>query len=129
LPIEGFAWQPEVLEAYGEAVANDGAEGRLVMIFNSAPGAWTSWERHPAGDELVICLIAERPSVAPQLRRTAASLVREITEVRVSAISGARVVWSWAPGLITHMRSHRQRRRMASIREGDCSTSRTGSVE
>lgn len=55
-PIEGFAWQPGVLEAYAAAVADDGAEGRMVMIFDSDRGSWTSWERHPAGDELVICL-------------------------------------------------------------------------
>lgn len=56
LPIEGFAWDPAVLESYSTAVAADGAEGRMVMLFDSSPGPWTSWERHPAGDEMVICL-------------------------------------------------------------------------
>jgi quercetin dioxygenase-like cupin family protein len=55
LLMDGFAWDPEVLEAYTTAVAADGAEGRMVMIFDSE-GSWTSWERHPAGDELVVCL-------------------------------------------------------------------------
>jgi quercetin dioxygenase-like cupin family protein len=55
MPIEGFAWEPEVLESYTAAVAADGAEGRLVMIFDG-DSSWTSWERHPAGDELVVCL-------------------------------------------------------------------------
>ena len=55
MPVEGFAWDPEVLAAYGAAVAGDGPEGRMVMIFD-ATGPWTSWERHPAGDEVVICL-------------------------------------------------------------------------
>ena len=53
--VEGFAWEPDVLDAYVAAVAGDGSEGRLVMIFE-ADGPWTSWERHPAGDEVVICL-------------------------------------------------------------------------
>jgi quercetin dioxygenase-like cupin family protein len=55
MPIEGFAWEPEVLESYSAAVAADGAEGRMVAIFDG-DASWTSWERHPAGDELVICL-------------------------------------------------------------------------
>ena len=55
LPIEGFAWEPEVLESYSAAVEADGPEGRMVMIFDG-DGSWTSWERHPAGDELVVCL-------------------------------------------------------------------------
>lgn len=54
-PVEGFAWEPEVLESYSAAVAADGAEGRMVMIFDGED-SWTSWERHPAGDEVVICL-------------------------------------------------------------------------
>jgi quercetin dioxygenase-like cupin family protein len=53
--VEGFAWDPEVLEAYVAAVADDGAEGRMVMLFD-ARASWTSWERHPAGEEVVICL-------------------------------------------------------------------------
>ncbi|MQA17205.1 MAG: cupin domain-containing protein [Pseudonocardiaceae bacterium] len=55
MPVEGFGWDPDVLEAYGSAVADDGAEGRLLMIFEGA-GSGTYWERHPAGDEVVICL-------------------------------------------------------------------------
>ncbi|NEC10455.1 cupin domain-containing protein [Streptomyces sp. SID7909] len=53
--IEGFAWDPEVLRAYSTAVAADGAEGRMVMIFDG-DGPGEHWESHPAGDELVVCL-------------------------------------------------------------------------
>ena len=56
MPVEGFAWDPEVLAAYSAAVAADGLEGRMVMIFPASPGSWTNWERHPAGEEVVICL-------------------------------------------------------------------------
>lgn len=56
MPMEGFAWEPAVLESYMAAAAADGAEGRMVAIFDSGDGPWTSWERHPAGDEVVICL-------------------------------------------------------------------------
>ncbi|WP_105970643.1 cupin domain-containing protein [Streptomyces geranii] len=54
-PVEGFAWDPEVLHAYSAAVAADGAEGRMVTIFDG-DGLGGHWERHPAGDELVVCL-------------------------------------------------------------------------
>jgi mannose-6-phosphate isomerase-like protein (cupin superfamily) len=55
LPIDGFAWDPDALEAYAKATADDGPEGRLVMVFESRD-PWTVWERHPAGDEVVVCL-------------------------------------------------------------------------
>ncbi|WP_037687584.1 cupin domain-containing protein [Streptomyces aureocirculatus] len=54
-PVEGFAWDPEVLHAYSAAVAADGAEGRMVTIFDG-DGLGDHWESHPAGDELVVCL-------------------------------------------------------------------------
>ncbi|WP_026313956.1 cupin domain-containing protein [Actinomadura flavalba] len=53
--VEGFAWEPDVLRAYSAAVAADGAEGRMVMIFDG-DGPGEHWESHPAGDELVVCL-------------------------------------------------------------------------
>ncbi|MFE0416501.1 cupin domain-containing protein [Streptomyces tendae] len=54
-PVEGFAWTPEALQAYSAAVAADGAEGRMVTILDG-DGPGDHWERHPAGDELVVCL-------------------------------------------------------------------------
>ncbi|WP_345108745.1 cupin domain-containing protein [Streptomyces drozdowiczii] len=54
-PIEGFAWDPDVLHAYSTLVAADGVEGRMVMIFDGE-GRGEHWESHPAGDELVVCL-------------------------------------------------------------------------
>lgn len=42
-------------EAYAQAHGGDGAEGRLVSIFSfSEP--WSTWEVHPEGEELVLCL-------------------------------------------------------------------------
>jgi mannose-6-phosphate isomerase-like protein (cupin superfamily) len=55
LAVEGFGWDPGVLAAYAAAVADDGAEGRLVMVFQGS-GSWETWERHRAGDEVVVCL-------------------------------------------------------------------------
>jgi quercetin dioxygenase-like cupin family protein len=55
LAVEGFEWDGGVLAAYAAAVADDGAEGRMVMVFRDSR-SWEAWERHPAGDEVVVCL-------------------------------------------------------------------------
>jgi quercetin dioxygenase-like cupin family protein len=55
-PVAGFAWDPGVLQAYSSAVADDGVEGRMVMVFDASGAGSDTWERHPAGDEVVICL-------------------------------------------------------------------------
>lgn len=47
----GTAWY----EAYAARTAADGAEGRLVAL-HEFTSDWGSWEMHPAGDELVVCL-------------------------------------------------------------------------
>lgn len=41
-------------ESYGQRVAPDGFEGRLVTL-HSFDGAWDVWEMHPNGTELVLC--------------------------------------------------------------------------
>jgi len=47
----GMEWY----EQYGARTATDGVEGRLVSIHTfSKP--WDSWEMHPHGEELVVCL-------------------------------------------------------------------------
>ena len=52
--------QPEFtgMEWYGDYVArnaDDGAEGRLVSLHRFAAD-WDSWEMHPAGAEVVVCV-------------------------------------------------------------------------
>jgi mannose-6-phosphate isomerase-like protein (cupin superfamily) len=42
-------------ETYGAAHAADGVEGRLVS-WHTFTSSWDSWEVHPNGDELVVCL-------------------------------------------------------------------------
>ncbi len=51
--LEGFDWSPERLAAYESESKGDGPDGRMVMMFEMS-GSWTNWERHPAGDEVVI---------------------------------------------------------------------------
>ena len=43
---------------YVERNASDASEGRLVSLYTFTEN-WTSWERHPAGDEAVICTAGE----------------------------------------------------------------------
>ncbi|WP_260482752.1 cupin domain-containing protein [Sphingomicrobium flavum] len=50
----GMEWY----EAYAERVAADGAEGRLVSMYDF-DADWDNWEMHPRGDELVVCLEGE----------------------------------------------------------------------
>lgn len=45
-------------EDYSARHGADGAEGRLVAL-HSFDADWTSWEMHPAGDEVVLCLEGE----------------------------------------------------------------------
>ena len=58
----GMDWYAD----YAARTEADGDEGRLVTISHFTEN-WESWERHPAGDELVVCLsgamtvIQERP--------------------------------------------------------------------
>lgn len=48
---DGLEWY----EAYGQRHCADGREGRLVSEYAFSEN-WDSWEMHPAGDEVVICI-------------------------------------------------------------------------
>ena len=50
-PFDGMEWYAE----YAARVAGDGAEGRLVSYYTFTE-SWDSWEMHPAGAEVVICI-------------------------------------------------------------------------
>jgi mannose-6-phosphate isomerase-like protein (cupin superfamily) len=47
----GMEWY----EAYSDRNAADGREGRLVGL-HRFDESWTSWEVHPVGEEVVLCL-------------------------------------------------------------------------
>jgi uncharacterized cupin superfamily protein len=67
-PLPDFAWSPEYLEAYASRFASDGSEGRLVCVV-AQDATWDSWERHPAGDEVVV-LLSGRVDVVQDLDGT-----------------------------------------------------------
>jgi uncharacterized cupin superfamily protein len=54
-PLPDFQWTPEYLAEYSSRASSDGDEGRLVCI-NPVAATWDSWERHPAGEEVVVLL-------------------------------------------------------------------------
>lgn len=50
----GMEWYAE----YTQRTRDDGPEGRLVSLYDFSAN-WDSWEVHPEGDELVVCLSGE----------------------------------------------------------------------
>jgi quercetin dioxygenase-like cupin family protein len=56
--LERFDGTPDWYMRYGQAHAADGFEGRLVSM-HRFDESWDSWERHPNGDELVLCVEGE----------------------------------------------------------------------
>jgi quercetin dioxygenase-like cupin family protein len=53
--LDQFDGTPDWYQRYGEKFAADGAEGRLVSMFTFTE-PWTTWEMHPNGHELVLCV-------------------------------------------------------------------------
>ncbi|HEX5588203.1 MAG TPA: cupin domain-containing protein [Acidimicrobiia bacterium] len=52
-PLPDFEFSPEYLSAYGARTEADGDDGRLVL-YDRQDASWTTWERHPAGEEVVV---------------------------------------------------------------------------
>lgn len=50
-----FSWTEECLAGYEEDTREEGSDGRLVSLLPHTSD-WETWERHPAGDELVVAL-------------------------------------------------------------------------
>jgi hypothetical protein len=65
VPQPAFAGMPWY-EAYAQRTAGDGAEGRLISLYEFDE-SWDTWEMHPAGDELVVCLAGEITLIQEQL--------------------------------------------------------------
>ncbi len=65
IAIPDFEWTPEFLARYATEHATDGDEGRLVMM-GATDSSWTTWERHPAGEEVVI-VVSGRMTLVQEL--------------------------------------------------------------
>ena len=55
---EEFTGAMDWYERYGARTTADGVEGRLVSL-HSFSSPWESWEMHPSGDELVVCVAGQ----------------------------------------------------------------------
>ena len=55
VPFGDADWSPEWLARYEQSFAADGDDSRMVCVFPQS-ASWTTWERHPAGEELVVLL-------------------------------------------------------------------------
>jgi hypothetical protein len=53
--LDAFDGTPSWYERYGQEHSDDGREGRLVSM-HSFDSPWTTWEMHPNGHELVLCV-------------------------------------------------------------------------
>ncbi len=60
-----FSWSAEQIESYRARFAADGKDGRLVCVITQE-ATWDSWERHPAGEEVVF-LISGRVDVVQDI--------------------------------------------------------------
>jgi quercetin dioxygenase-like cupin family protein len=68
-PLPDFEWSPSYLEDYERRFASDGVEGRLVVLSPQVE-TWDFWERHPAGEEVVV-LLTGRCDLVQELDGTA----------------------------------------------------------
>jgi len=76
--------------AYGERTAADGVEGRLVSL-HTFDAPWDSWEMHPRGEELVVC-VSGRLTVIQE----ADSGIRSVTLEPGQAVVNPPGVWHTA---------------------------------
>ncbi|MBK8936343.1 MAG: cupin domain-containing protein [Polyangiaceae bacterium] len=83
----GMPWY----EAYGARHAADGFEGRLVSMHTF--GTWDSWEMHPNGEELVVC-VAGRIVLTQQVD----GVERKVKLKEGEAVINPRGVWHTAAG-------------------------------
>ncbi len=86
-PLPEFTWSAEHLAAYEARFAADGDEGRLVCVTPQS-ATWDSWERHPAGDEIVV-LLSGRVDVVQEIEGA-----ERVVELRAGqAMVNPRNVW------------------------------------
>ena len=102
--IPDFEWTAEFLDRYVADHASDGEEGRLVMI-GASDSTWTSWERHPAGEELV-AVIAGRITLVQEVdgaERRIASRTRGGNDQPTRGLAHHRCSRAW-PGPVRDSR-------------------------
>lgn len=90
VPQAPFTGGPDWYETYAEHNDADGAEGRLV-IMHTFTEPWDSWEVHPDGEELVVCVEGSL-----LLHQDSDGQVRSVTIRAGEAAINPRGVWHTA---------------------------------
>jgi mannose-6-phosphate isomerase-like protein (cupin superfamily) len=85
-----FGGGPEWYQHYGERHASDGVEGRLVSM-HTFTRPWDTWEMHPQGAELVVCVAGSLV-----LHQEQDGVVRSVTLRVGEAVVNAPGVWHTA---------------------------------
>lgn len=89
-PQPEFDGRPEWYQRYSERTAGDGVEGRLVSL-HTFTEPWDSWEMHPDGDELVVCIAGRMV-----LHQEVAGVVRTVTLETGHAVVNPPGAWHTA---------------------------------
>ena len=90
IPQPVFEGDLEWYEHYDERHGRDGAEGRLVTV-HTFDEPWTTWEMHPHGDEVVVCLAGR-----VTLHQAKDGQVRAVTLEPMQGVVNAPGVWHTA---------------------------------
>lgn len=78
-----------MLQAYAEAVAGDGTEGRMVVVIDEeGPGG--HWECHPGGDEVIVCISGTVTVVREVRELTEQVVLRPARPPSTRAVRGTR---------------------------------------
>jgi mannose-6-phosphate isomerase-like protein (cupin superfamily) len=85
-----FTGQAEWYATYARQTAGDGREGRLVTLHTFSE-SWDSWEVHPRGEELVLCVEGTMT-----LHQEVDGIVRTVTIESGEAIINPPGVWHTA---------------------------------
>jgi quercetin dioxygenase-like cupin family protein len=111
IPQERFTGDAAWYQRYAERNARDGADGRLVSM-HTFEGPWDSWERHPHGEELVVCTEGEITlfqEIGDQVRKVVLkagdSVVNPPGAWHTANVSGTSTALFITAGLGTEIRS------------------------
>jgi mannose-6-phosphate isomerase-like protein (cupin superfamily) len=94
LSLPGFNWSPEYMERYSAETELDGDEGRLVSLL-AHTADWTTWERHPGGDELVV-VVSGRLRIIQELANSGEEALNVLELAPGQAVINPRDLWHTA---------------------------------
>ena len=91
-----FEWSAASLQTYRARFAADGDEGRLVCILPQEV-SWDTWERHPAGQEVVV-LLSGRVDLVQELDGVAHVIPLRPGDAVINPANVWHTAWVHEPG-------------------------------